>query len=96
MRIKVWAYAHYLNHFRQEIPQFSILHSPFSILHSHDSAINTNLYDKTTARNFPGGSYYLVRFLLFFAFFCWLSQVFITMEWGSSFTSRTCIRTEKP
>ena len=36
------------------------------------------------------------RSLLFFAFFCWFSQVFITMLWGSSFTSRTCIRTGKP
>ena len=36
------------------------------------------------------------RFSLFFAFFCWFSQVFITMLWGSSFTRRTCIRTGKP
>ena len=36
------------------------------------------------------------RFSLFLAFFCWFSQVFITMLWGSSFTRRTCIRTGKP
>jgi len=33
--------------------------------------------------------HYLVRFLLFFAFFCWFIQTFITMLWGSSLTRRT-------
>ena len=43
-----------------------------------------------------GVDYLVVRFSLFLAFFCWLIQVLITMLWGSSFTSRTWLRTDRP
>ena len=38
----------------------------------------------------------VVRSLLFLGFCCCFSQMFITRLWGSSFTSRTCMRTGRP
>jgi hypothetical protein len=62
----------------------------------HSMVMNTWLSQQKKAKKLSHFLPSTVRPTLFLGFFCWLSQVFITMLWGSSFTARTCIRTGKP